>query len=92
MARSALEWAGDSSTDHPVGMAYLLGGWATDCWAMGRRRLTSSMFDISLPTDRPTTAVAWQCVTRQQSYPLGMALKINVGIHYVRYGQTRPLL
>ena len=40
MARSALESTGaayssaDSSTDHPVGMAYLLGNWATDRWAI----------------------------------------------------------
>ena len=42
----------------PVGMAYLLGNWATDRRAiavagkLGDRRLISSMFDISLPTNR----------------------------------------
>ena len=35
MARSVLETAvADSSTDHPVGMAYLLGNWATDRQAL----------------------------------------------------------
>ena len=62
----------DSMADHPVGMAYLLGDLATDRWAtafagrQGDRRLISSMFDISPPTDCP--------VTWRQRDPVGMAL------------------
>ena len=61
---------GNSSADHPVGIAYLLGNWATDHWAttvagqLDYCRLISSMFDISLPTDRPATAVAWRSVAQ----------------------------
>ena len=66
----------DAIADHPVGMAYLLGDWATDhrvtavTWRREDHRLISSMFDISLPTSRPSMADA-----RQQSHPVGMALK-----------------
>ena len=54
----------DSIADPPVGMAFILGDWASDCRAiavtgrLGDRRLISSMFDISLPTDRSAMAVA----------------------------------
>ena len=46
-----------------MGMAYLLGDWATERRAItvvGQRedRLISSMFDISPPTDRPATTVS----------------------------------
>ena len=63
--------------DHPVGMAYLLGDWATDRKAtavagrQGDHWLISSMFDISSPTDRPATSC---------SDPVGMALKLSTPV------------
>ena len=47
--------------DHPVGMAFLLGNWATDrrvtriAGRLDDHQLISNMFDISLPTGRSTT-------------------------------------
>ena len=82
----------DCTADHPVGMVYLLGNWATDRWAIARRspgdrrhrptgdhRLISSMFDISLPTSRQAMTVARQLVGVFVNRLVGMGLKITVG-------------
>ena len=65
----------DCTTDCLVGMAYLLGDWATDRPATGYRRLISSMFDISPPTRRPATAVARRRVGAVVNRLVGMGLK-----------------
>ena len=68
----------DFVADLPVGMAYLLGNSVTVCQAiavtgrLGDRRLTSSMFDISLPTVRPAMAIARRSVAQGQSNPVGL--------------------
>ena len=68
---------------HPVGMAYLLSYWATDRLAITvaglweDHQLISSMFDISLPTDCPATAVAQQSVIQEESSLVGMALNLQ---------------
>ena len=72
----------DSSTDHPVGMAYLLGNWATD------HRAISCMFDVSLLTDGPATAITQPRVTWQQGFPVGMALKKQ----YIGHLETAKLI
>ena len=76
----------DSSADCPVGMAYLLGDWATDRRATERRQLISSMFDISLPTDRPATAIAQRSVAQGHNNQVGMAfteyLRTRVEYHF----------
>ena len=41
------------STENPLGMAYLLGNWATDRRATGDCRLISSMFDYMKATKSP---------------------------------------
>ena len=69
-----------------MGMAYLLGNWATNHWAiaiagrLGNRRLISNMLDISLATIRPATAVARRSATQGQSNLVGMALYTDMGI------------
>ena len=71
----------DSMADHPVSMAYLLGDRATGCRVISvagcreDRRLISSMFDISLPTDHPATAVTWRSVGVFVNRLVGMDLK-----------------
>ena len=64
------------STENSVGMAYLLGDWATDRWAIAVRecRLISSMFDISPPTDHPATAFARRSVGLVVNDLVGMGL------------------
>ena len=56
---AVVESTDNSTADHTVCMAYLSGNWATECRAigvagrLGDRRLISSMFYISRPTDCP---------------------------------------
>ena len=57
----------DCTTDCLVGMAYLLGNWATGRQATGDRRLIPSMFDISPPIGRLATAVARQPFSNQSA-------------------------
>ena len=66
--------------NHPVGMAFLLGNWATERWAtriagrLNDHRLISFMFDISLPTGRSATAVAQRQVGMVVNHLVGMGL------------------
>ena len=65
----------DSIANHPVVRAYILGEWATDHWVIAvARRLISSMFDISPPTDHLATAIARRSVAQGESNLVGMAL------------------
>ena len=61
-------------SDHPVGMAYLLGDWAG---RLDDRRLISSMFNISPQTDCPATAVARRSVGVVVNRLVGMGLNVN---------------
>ena len=64
MANSTADSMADSIADHPVGMAYSLGGWETDHRATatdgrwGDCRPISSIFDVSLATGSSATEVS----------------------------------
>ena len=47
-------------------------------WATGVCQPISRMFDISLPTDPPATAIAQRSVARQQSYSVDMVLGYTI--------------
>ena len=70
----------DYMADHPVGMVYLLGDWATDCREtdvarqLGDRPLLSTMFDISPQIECPAMTVARRTFAQRQSNHEGMAL------------------
>ena len=73
----------DSTADRPVGMTYLLGDWATDCWAIavdrqpGDRRLnqTCLIFQRRLVARRRPPTSAADSVAQGHADSVGMGLK-----------------